>query len=410
MLFAPINTDAPIYHWPRATVGLIAANVLAFLVTVSGAFGEFHTVIEHYALSHGAGLRPWQWITSNFIHWDFAHVLGNMLFLWGLGLVVEGKIGWRAFLALYLGLGAAECAIEQALSFGVRGSSMGASSIVFGLVAVALVWAPKNELEFCYWVPALRMGTFDLSIIAFSIIVLIWQGLMTWWLIASNSGMTLGAPVLHLLGAVLGFGYATLAVRRCWVDCEGWDLFSVLRGRHGQAAPSDMYIPVMERDPSARPRPSDPDIKTPVDPERYAVLKKVRCIKRVRKFIRAGRPDEAYQLLRDTQHKLDDWHLPERDHVALGEALQKGDFVPEAISVWEEYIELHPANADPIRIAAADLMLRRQRRPHAALRLIESINDGSLHPKLERRRQSVLQDARTLIDSGMIEIDQSAWR
>jgi hypothetical protein len=171
-----------------------------------------------------------------------------------------------------------------------------------------------------------------------------------------------------------------------------------------------MYIPVMEREPGARPRRSDPEVKTPVDPERYMVLKKVRCIKRVRRLIRAGRPDMAYQLLRDTQHKLDGWHLPERDHVALGEALQRGDFFPEAISVWEEYIELRPANADPIRIAAADLALRQQRRPHAALRLIEPISEGSLHPRLERRRQSILQDARALIDSGLIEIDQSTWR
>jgi hypothetical protein len=223
--------------------------------------------------------------------------------------------------------------------------------------------------------------------------------------------MTLSAPVLHLLGAVLGFGYAALAVRRGWVDCEGWDLFSVMRGRHAQPAPSDMYIPVMERDPSRRPRRSDPEMKAPaVDPERYAVLKKARCIKRVRKLVEAGRPGEAYQLLRAAQHKLEGWHLPERDHVALGDALQQGGLWADAISIWEEYIELHPDTAEPIRIAAADLVLRQQRRPHAALRIIEPIADGALHPQLERRRQSIVRDAHALIDSGLIEIDQSAWR
>lgn len=411
MFFAPINTDAPIYHWPKATVGLIAANVLAFLLMAGGALGDVDAVLARFALTHGGGLRPWQWITSNFIHWDLAHVLGNMLFLWGLGLVVEGKIGWRAFLALYLGLGIGQCAIEQVLAMGAGGSSMGASAVVFGLVAVALVWAPKNELEFGYWVPVFRMGTFDLSIVAFSLIVLAWQGLMAWWLIASESGMSFSAPVLHLMGAVLGFGYAALAVRYGWVDCEGWDLFSVLRGRHVQPVPSDMYVPVMERDPSRRPRRSDPEIKAAAaDPRQYAVLKKVRCIKRVRKLLEAGRPGDAYRLLRATQHKLDGWHLPERDQVDLGEALQQHELWGEAVSVWEEYIELHPAGADPIRIAAAELILRQQRRPHAALRVIDAIPAGALHAQLERRRIAILQEARALIDSGLIEIDQSAFR
>jgi membrane associated rhomboid family serine protease len=411
MVFAPINTDAPIYHWPKATVGLIAANLLAFVLIASGAFGEFEQAVSRFGLTYGSGLRPWQWVTSSFVHWDLVHVLGNMLFLWGLGLVVEGKIGWRPFLALYLGLGVTECAIEQMLSFGTRGVSAGASSIVFGLLAVALVWAPRNELEFGYWLPALRWGTFELSIVLFAVLVLIGQGLVAWWLIASGSGMTLTTPLLHLLGAVLGFAYATMAIRRDWVDCEGWDLYSVLQGRHARPVPSDQYVPIMERDPSERPRPSDPDRKKPtVDPVQYAVLKKVRCIKRVRKLVAAGEPREAYQLLRKTQHVLDGWHLPERDLVALGDALQRASLWPEAIAVWEEYVESHPDSADTIRLTAAELLLVKQRRPHAALRILEPIAETTLHPKQERRRQAIERDARRLIESGLIEIDQSASR
>ncbi len=410
MVFAPINTDAPIYHWPKATVGLIAANLMSFAIIASGVLGEFHQVVARYGLTYGGGLRPWQWLTSSFVHFDFVHVLGNMMFLWGLGLVVEGKIGWKAFLTLYLGLGVTECAIEQVLSFGTRGVSAGASSIVFGLLAVALVWAPRNELEFGYWLPTMRWDTFELSIVLFAVLVLIGQGLVAWWLIASGSGMTLSAPIVHLLGAVLGFAYATVAVRRDWVDCEGWDLYSVLQGRHAQPTASDQFIPIMERDPGERPRPKVGQTKPLVDPERHAVLKKVRCIKRVRKLVAAGQAGEAYQLLRKTQHMLDDWHLPQRDHVALGEALQRASLWAEAIALWEEYIELQPGSADAIRLSAAGLLLEKQRRPHAALRVLEPIDRSTLHPRLERRRAAIERVAQQLIDSGLIEIDQNAWR
>src|SRR3990172_3798648 len=92
-MFAPINTDAPIYHWPRATVGLIAVNVAALVAIRSGVLGDFDHVVARYGLVHGSGLKPWQWVTSNFVHRDWLHLAGNMLFLWGLGLVVEGEGG-----------------------------------------------------------------------------------------------------------------------------------------------------------------------------------------------------------------------------------------------------------------------------------------------------------------------------
>ena len=105
----PINTDCPIYHFPAATLGVIAANLLihAGVVTVgeSGLAGA-HTVLERWCLWAGDGYHPEQWITSAFLHMDWLHVIGNCLFLWGFGLIVEGKLGWWRFLLLYLGIAA----------------------------------------------------------------------------------------------------------------------------------------------------------------------------------------------------------------------------------------------------------------------------------------------------------------
>ena len=97
ILFFPVGTDAPIYHRPFATIGLIAANVLLFIASWQGQMGG-------WLLQLGNGLHPVQWWTSAFYHYGVMHLLGNMVFLWTFGLIVEGKLGWWQFLPLYLAL------------------------------------------------------------------------------------------------------------------------------------------------------------------------------------------------------------------------------------------------------------------------------------------------------------------
>jgi membrane associated rhomboid family serine protease len=104
-MLLPWNTDAPIYHFPWATIGLIVVNTLVYFGTL-----ESETA-EQWMLAYGQGLQPVQWITSNFMHAGLMHLAGNMIFLWGFGLVIEGKLGWWRFLIVYLGIGAIECAV-----------------------------------------------------------------------------------------------------------------------------------------------------------------------------------------------------------------------------------------------------------------------------------------------------------
>ena len=43
------------------------------------------------------------------------------------------------------------------------------------------------------------------------------------------------SEALHLLGAAVGFGLGIIMLKKGWVDCENWDLLSVLAGRHRAA-------------------------------------------------------------------------------------------------------------------------------------------------------------------------------
>ena len=294
----PINTDCPIYHFPAATLGIIAVNLLIHLgvVTVgeSGLAGA-QTVLEPWCLWAGDGYHPEQWITSAFLHADWLHVIGNCLFLWGFGLIVEGKLGWWRFVLLYLAIAGVSGAIEQTLLLNVRTEypemhreelddlereirddmvdagadpdevdavlaepetrrqlrentlvpphfvTLGASTVIFGLLAITLIWAPKNELD-AFWIVwlgiYLRAGTKEFSNVAFGILFLALQCLTLGIAIliygaGEDAAVAAGSELLHLLGAFVGAGFGFALLKLDWVDCENWDLLAVMKGTYG---------------------------------------------------------------------------------------------------------------------------------------------------------------------------------
>lgn len=186
--------------------------------------------IRELLLGHGQ-FKPWQWITSVFLHANWFHLIGNMLVLWVFGMVVEGKIGWRAFLLLYLSIAATAGAIEQTLMFFSQGAALGASGVIFGLLAIAMVWAPENRVD-CILILG-RVFTLQVTIRTFAYIMVGWE-LLT----ASLDGFAMSSAVLHLLGAGVGLPIGIVMLRKGWVDCEGWDWFSRRDGGDRVAAPS----------------------------------------------------------------------------------------------------------------------------------------------------------------------------
>lgn len=276
----PYNTDAPLYHPPITTVGMIIVTTLLFFLVPADlssprdeiALGRHVQIVlvqaelmnqdeggeddffiadpwggdppvdnapnddrallidrlpmeNTFRLQLGSGLHPTQWLTSPFIHGDFIQLIFNMIALWAFGLVVEGKTGWWKFLLLYAGIGIVLAATTQVLMLlSSGGSTAGSGGALLGLLGIAVIWAPKNNFE--VWLGPF-FGSFEVSILIFGFVQFAF-GLLA----LTFSGVDSDGGIFQIFGLFLGLGIGFLWLQKGWVNCENWDLPSVLRGDH----------------------------------------------------------------------------------------------------------------------------------------------------------------------------------
>jgi membrane associated rhomboid family serine protease len=387
MLF-PYSTDAPIYHWPIATVGLIAANIIAFVGVWFGNLGP----IENWILAYGDGLHPQQWLSAMFMHNDPMHLIGNMLFLWVFGIIVEGKLGWWKFLAGYLFIGLAENMFNQWSMLDYAGDvpgALGASAAIFGLVGMAAVWAPLNEIRFM-WILYNRSGDFDIPIY---IMAVIYTGFEMLSLL--QSGGALGSSWLHLTGLVLGIPPAIALLKLGLVDCEGWDLFHVIRGEYGsdkkEPTPEEVFAKVdarqRRRDEGQR-NSANEQFKLYVAQGNYAAALKLRD---KMKDVAGGLVLERTQLL-----GLVKWLHGEK---------RWRDSAP----IMAELIDRFPEQSDSIRIKLAQICLVELSRPGKALDLLEGVDNSQLPGEQSALVKKIVAKARQLQHEGVVELDVDTW-
>lgn len=86
-------------------------------------------------------------LTSMFLHGGWAHILGNMLFLWIFGGRVEDRLGRLGFLAFYL-IGSIAAAVGQILENPASDLPMiGASGAISAVLGAYLVLYPRARIQ-----------------------------------------------------------------------------------------------------------------------------------------------------------------------------------------------------------------------------------------------------------------------
>lgn len=144
------------------TLLLIAANVLIWLFTIVPA-AESVAAINAFYYSYGfipavvsdlSELPPefvvipesTSYVTYAFLHGDFMHLAGNMLFLWVFGDNVEDAMGHVKFLVFYLVSAALAALAHQFASPESAVPLVGASGATAGVIGAYLVLHPKVKI------------------------------------------------------------------------------------------------------------------------------------------------------------------------------------------------------------------------------------------------------------------------
>ena len=154
----PLRDNVPTRSLPLVTWALIATNVLVWVLfqlpDLQGSVDElaFHPCeVDGSCRQIGEGWLLTA-ITSMFLHGGWAHLLGNMLFLWIFGNNVEDALGRVRFLVFYLLGGVAATAVQTfvTLWYASQGEAtipnVGASGAISAVLGAYLVLLPRARV------------------------------------------------------------------------------------------------------------------------------------------------------------------------------------------------------------------------------------------------------------------------
>ncbi len=140
------------------TVALISVNVFVFLQETHLAPDVLDALIRRYGLTpaiftHALSEMPGRldlWLvpffTSMFLHGGWAHLIGNMLFLYVFGDGVENRLGHGRFLLFYLLSGAGAAALQITMAQSSTVPMVGASGAIAGVLGAYLILYPAARI------------------------------------------------------------------------------------------------------------------------------------------------------------------------------------------------------------------------------------------------------------------------
>jgi membrane associated rhomboid family serine protease len=207
------------------TYALIIVNIIIFIITaifsdqIIGSLDIFQNqIIFEYA---GLGFRPlyldlsflpqsYTLFTSMFIHGGFAHIFGNMIILFFIGIPFEQRVGWKKFIIIYLIAGICGSLTHSILNLEFPNNYItliGASGAIFGIMGAFAVSYPRDEV-----VMPIGIGIMFLTRIKVMYAVIFFAAVETFivWLDVADTT----AHYAHLGGLIAGAILAAVLIRR----------------------------------------------------------------------------------------------------------------------------------------------------------------------------------------------------
>ena len=186
---------------PLVTYGLIALNVLFFLVELSGgdAFIAKWAFVPSRFVANPAG-DFLTLFTSMFMHAGWLHLGGNMLYLWIFGDNVEDRFGHTKFAIFYLVCGLVATFTQLAFTLGSDVPNLGASGAIAGVLGSYILLFPQESVKVLEGQQVIQVPA--LIVIGFWIVLQFFNGIGSIATAAQTGGV---AFMAHVGGFVAGF-------------------------------------------------------------------------------------------------------------------------------------------------------------------------------------------------------------
>ena len=149
----PLRDSVPSRRFPFVNLTLIVINIFIFIQEL-----RLHQAgaLEGFIMAHGLVPSRFlvdpttQWVTvfsSMFMHGGWAHVLGNMWFLYVFGDNVEDSVGHLRYLIYYLLMGIGAAAFQVAANPSGQLPMVGASGAIAGVLGSYIVLHPGARVD-----------------------------------------------------------------------------------------------------------------------------------------------------------------------------------------------------------------------------------------------------------------------
>ena len=368
-MLIPIGTDAPTRRKPVVTIALVAINLAVFLAQSLGTRSGLSQQLLYSGGLVATDFHIANLFTYQFLHGDWWHVLGNMIFLWPFGRAVEDRIGHVGFAALFLGCGAIAGVGHVLFS---AAPVIGASGSVCAVTAAFVALAPRTHVRVLlvffiigiYSIPSLWLVGLYIAFDAMS-------------LLGDVGGNTGGgvAWVAHLAGYGSGFAMAMGLLMTGIVPRGDFDIYRMISQARRRAA----YRRTVRSAPPSRVAAEGSDVASGVlrapQPKVADSVSQGRVA--VARLVAAGDVEAAttrYLALLEQDQQL---ALDARSQVVMGNWLMRNDRVEDACRVYELHLESHPRAED---VADVTLLLcakyvRHLHRYDRAIELLDQLGD-----------------------------------
>lgn len=158
-MFLPLHDQNPIEHirFPFVNYGLIVFSICIFAVQSTLPAEQFDYATIYFGMipivvrDLVPSLLPWlpdqaTLVTYAFLHADWMHLLGNMLFLWIFGDNIEDAFGHLRYFLFYLACAALAASAHLLFNMESNGPLIGASGAVAGVMGAYVLLYPHARV------------------------------------------------------------------------------------------------------------------------------------------------------------------------------------------------------------------------------------------------------------------------